>query len=75
LNLSGTKIPLSARIMAVADVFDALSTKRVYKDAWDLDKILEHIQSEKNNHFDPIIIEAFFNRLEDIKYIMLKYSD
>jgi putative two-component system response regulator len=75
LNLSGTKIPLSARIMAVADVFDALSTKRVYKDAWDLDKILEHIQSEKNNHFDPIIIEAFFNRLEEMKYIMFKYSD
>jgi len=74
-KLSMNNIPLSARIMAVADVFDALSTKRVYKEAWALDKVLLMLASEKNEHFDPIVLEAFFSRVDEIHKIMLKYID
>lgn len=51
-------IPLSARIIAVADVFDALTSKRPYKDAWPVEKALETISSEAGKHFDPTIVEA-----------------
>lgn len=74
-QLSGNKIPLSARIMAVADVFDALSSRRVYKDAWKLDEVLTLMIAEKNKHFDPIVLDAFLIRLDDIKLIMNKYVD
>lgn len=74
-QLIGKQIPLSARIMAVADVFDALSTKRVYKDAWKLDEVLKLMTTEKNKHFDPVVLDAFFMKLDEIKLIMNKYLD
>ncbi len=74
-QLSGKEIPLSARIMALADVFDALSTKRVYKDAWSLNQVLAIINQEKGKHFDPIVVDAFLKRLDDIIAIMTKYTD
>lgn len=58
-GLKGDDIPLSARIMAVADVFDALTSKRSYKDAFSIDKAIEIINNESGTHFDPIIIAAF----------------
>jgi putative two-component system response regulator len=58
-GLVGEKIPESARIVALADVFDALSMKRPYKDAWPIEKIVSHIRASEGTHFDPEIIRAF----------------
>ena len=57
-GLKGQKIPLSARIVTVADVFDALTSKRPYKEAWPVDQALEYMKKESNLHFDPMVIEA-----------------
>lgn len=59
-GISGEEIPLSARIMAVADVFDALTSKRCYKDAMPLAKAYAIIREESGTHFDPAAVEAFF---------------
>jgi putative two-component system response regulator len=58
-GLAGEEIPLAARIVAVADVYDALSTKRVYKDAIPHRQCVEMIRNEIGRHFDPVIAEAF----------------
>ena len=57
-GLSGENIPLSARIVAVADVFDALTSRRPYKEAWSVERALEYIVSESGGHFDPAIVAA-----------------
>lgn len=66
-HLAGEEIPLCARIMAVADVFDALTSKRVYKDAMALQKAYEIIDAESGTHFDPDIVEAFFVAKDEIE--------
>ena len=58
-GLKGEEIPLSARIVALADVYDALATKRVYKEAYSHKKTVDIIISEKGKHFDPEVVEAF----------------
>ena len=58
-GLEGEAIPLSARIVALADVYDALTTKRVYKDAYSHEKAVDIILEEKGRKFDPEIVEAF----------------
>ena len=58
-GLAGDDIPLEARIVAVADVYDALSTKRVYKDAIPHAQCVEMIRSEAGEHFDPVVVAAF----------------
>ena len=58
-GLKGEEIPLSARIVALADVYDAIATKRVYKDAYSHEKTVNIIVSEKGKHFDPEVVEAF----------------
>jgi putative nucleotidyltransferase with HDIG domain len=64
-GLVGKSIPLPARIFAVADVWDALRTGRPYRPAWQDDKALAYIQSESGTHFDPQIVQAFLELLED----------
>ena len=59
-GLAGEAIPLSARLMAVADVFDALHTRRVYKAAMPLDQVLTIFAEERGRHFDPDVVDAFF---------------
>jgi putative two-component system response regulator len=58
-GMTGDEIPLSGRIVAVADVFDALTRKRPYKDAWPLDQAVAQIFSESGSHFDPLVVDAF----------------
>jgi PAS domain S-box-containing protein/putative nucleotidyltransferase with HDIG domain len=58
-GLAGTQIPIAARIFAVADVFDALSSNRPYRAAWPPDKVVEHIKSLSGTHFDPNVVSAF----------------
>lgn len=72
-GLKGTSIPLVARIVALADVFDALTSKRVYKDAFSLEQSLKIIDESCGKHFDPVIVEAFKNEFSTIEYIYKKH--
>jgi len=63
-SLQGDKINIFGRITGLLDVFDALSYKRVYKDAWPLEKILDLIKSERGQHFDPNIVDLFISNLD-----------
>lgn len=60
-GLKGEEIPLQARIMAVADMFDALTSNRSYRTALDPEEAIDYIRNEKNKHFDPVVAEAFIN--------------
>lgn len=66
-GLKGTEIPLSARIVTLADVYDALTSKRVYKDAFPHEVAKEMIVQERNKHFDPEIVDAFLSLEEAFK--------
>ncbi|KIL51255.1 hypothetical protein KP77_07670 [Jeotgalibacillus alimentarius] len=72
---SGESIHLYGRIVALADVFDALGSKRPYKDAWPLEKILNLIRFEKGKHFDPELTDVFFDHLEAIEKVRDDYRD
>jgi putative two-component system response regulator len=74
-GLYGDEIPLSAQIMALADVYDALRSKRVYKEAYSNDKTREIIIQESGKHFNPLIVETFleFEQEFDNAYNALKY--
>ena len=75
LGKKGEDIPLFGRIVALADVYDALSSKRSYKEAWDESRILSEIEEESGAHFDPEIVEIFFGRIDMIRSIQKRYSD
>jgi putative two-component system response regulator len=66
-GLKGNEIPLSARIMALSDVYDALRSKRVYKDAFSHEKSMEIIRSSKGSHFDPVLVDIFIRNQEDFQ--------
>lgn len=65
-GLSGRDIPIEARIVTVADVFDSLTNHRPYKKAWSLNETLNYIKNEKGKHLDPDCVDALFNKLDDI---------
>ena len=73
-GLHGEVIPLSARIMAVADVFDALTSPRVYKEAFPLEKALAIIEEEAGKQFDPKCVEVFMEALPEVKVVLRKYN-
>ena len=73
--LKGEEIPIFGRIVALADVFDALSSKRVYKDAWDPDSVLKEIRSMSGKKFDPELVDIFFDSLDVIGRIPARYPD
>ncbi len=62
-GLKGDQIPLSARIFAVVDVWDALSSDRPYRDAWPEEKVHQYIREQAGKHFDPAVVEVFFKIL------------
>jgi len=70
----GLAIPLSARIVAIADVYDALSCRRVYKDPWEEEKVLDYIKIESGKQFDPELVSIFFEIYDIIKAIMCKWK-
>ncbi len=70
----GREIPIAARITAIADVFDALSSKRSYKEPWPEDKIRLTIEEEAGKHFDPELVEVFFQIYHIIKAIQEKFQ-
>jgi putative two-component system response regulator len=74
-QLSGDAIPLSARLMALADVYDALISRRVYKPAFPHDKAVEIIRAGRGSHFDPDIADAFLEIRDDFRAIAGRYTD
>lgn len=74
-GIAGEIIPLSARIMAIADVFDALVSKRVYKPGMPLEKAYAIIREETGTHFDPVCVEAFFKAQEKIERVLKSHAD
>ena len=71
-GLKGHEIPLGARIVTIADVFDAITSKRVCKDAFDLDASFDLLESMKGKELDPILVDIFLNSREEIMNIYLK---
>ena len=71
----GEAIPIFGRIVALADVYDALCSRRVYKEPWSEDKVLDTIKEESGKHFDPEIVSAFFDVLDVIKSVSQRYPD
>ena len=74
-GLVGEDIPMVGRITAIADVFDALTSKRPYKDPFSIDKSLAIIWEGRGIHFDPAVVDAFFAVKDKILFIKNKYSD
>ncbi len=74
-GLKGEGIHIYGRITAVADVFDALGSSRVYKDAWVDEKIWGLFKEERGKHFDPELIDLFFQNVDKFISIREKYSD
>ncbi len=74
-GLKGKQIPLWGRIVAIADVYDALSSKRVYKEKWEQEKVLEEINNLSGSSFDPELVDIFFEVLPHIKQISERYAE
>jgi len=74
-GLVGESIPLAARIVAVADVFDALTTKRVYKSAYPVDTALGMIHDAAGSHFEPVIVDAFLGGESHIRHLSMLFEE
>lgn len=74
-GLSGEAIPLSARLMAVADVYDALISRRVYKPAYSHEVAVDIIRAGRGNHFDPDLVDAFLELSEEFRAIARRFAD
>lgn len=74
-RLKEKEINVFGRITAIADVFDALGTKRVYKEAWELDTVLEYFQNESGKHFDPELTKLFLENISEFLLIRDKFKD
>jgi HD-GYP domain-containing protein (c-di-GMP phosphodiesterase class II) len=75
LGKRGEEIPLTGRIVAIADVFDALCSKRVYKDPWTEDQVIAEIHHLSGTKFDPELVDVFFEILPNIKQIQSLYPE
>jgi response regulator RpfG family c-di-GMP phosphodiesterase len=75
MGRKGEDIHIFGRITAVADVFDALSAERVYKEAWPLEKIENLFREERGRHFDPDVVDAFFAQLPQLLEIRKRLTD
>ena len=71
----GEEIPLFGRIVGLADVYDALCSRRAYKEPWDQNRVIETIREESGKHFDPDVVEAFAEITEVIQAIRAKYNE
>jgi putative two-component system response regulator len=74
-GIKGHDIPLTGRIVAIADVFDALTSKRPYKEAWSMEQAVAYLEEQKGKHFDPELVDAFLSCEEEIKAIMEQFKD
>lgn len=75
LGLAGEDIPIEGRITAVADVFDALSSRRPYKAPFPLEKCVQILKEGSGKHFDPVVVDAFLARQKEIVAVQIEYAD
>jgi HD-GYP domain-containing protein (c-di-GMP phosphodiesterase class II) len=71
----GEEIPVFGRIVAIADVYDALSSHRVYKERWEESQVLDELKATSGTHFEPNMVETFFSCLDTIQSIAERYPD
>lgn len=74
-GLKGEEINIAARIVAIADVFDALGSKRIYKDKWELDDIFQYIKEQSGTHFDPKLVDLLFENMDEVLKILQENKD
>ncbi len=74
-GLKGEDIPIQGRIVAVADVFDALTSERPYKQAWEIERAIQWLREGEGQHFDPVCVEAFLARRDDFLEIKFSFQD
>jgi PAS domain S-box-containing protein len=74
-GLSGDQIAIEARIVSIADVFDALSSKRVYKEPWTIGAILNYFYSNRSLQFDPVLVDLFIKHIDEVLEIRNQFSD
>ena len=74
-GIKGYDIPLAGRIVAIADVFDALTSEHPYKEPWNLERAVEYLVAQKGKHFDPELVDAFLSCMDEIKEVMAKFKD
>ncbi|MDH5464717.1 MAG: HD domain-containing protein, partial [Thiovulaceae bacterium] len=74
-GLKGEEIHIFARITTLSDVYDALGSKRIYKEAWDHENILQFIKDERGKHFDPDLVDIFFKNIDKFIVIKERYKD
>lgn len=74
-GLTGEDIPLIGRVVALPDVFDALTSVRPYKKAWTVEASMEYIDANREKHFDPRLVDLFRSRLPDILAIMDQFAE
>ena len=74
-GLKGSEIPLVAKIVAVADVFDALVSPRPYKSSWTTESALDYIKQQSGKQLDPECVQAFFERIDDVRKVQVQYAD
>lgn len=74
-GLKGEDIPIQGRIVAVADVFDALTSERPYKQAWEIERAIQWLREGEGQHFDPVCVEAFLARRDDFLGIKFSFQD
>jgi len=74
-GLKGEEISIAGRIICLTDVFDALCSDRVYKESWEVDRVLEFLKSKRETMFDPGLVDIFFDNLDKIMDVRKKYKD
>lgn len=73
--LTGVAIPLEGRIAAIADVFDALTNKRVYKPAFPIEQSIEMMRERREKHFDPFLLDTFLDAMDDVLAVKAQFAD
>ena len=75
MGLKGESIPIFGRITAIVDVFDALTSTRPYKNAWEIDDAFKLLIDEKGKHFDPILVDMFIKNKEEVITIFNRFKE
>ena len=74
-GLRGDEIPLAGRIVAIADVFDALTSKRPYKRAWTEEEALDFLREQKGRHFDPALVDLFIEQMPAVRAVQQRWAE
>jgi putative two-component system response regulator len=74
-GLAGEAIPFEARIVAIADVFDALTSERPYKKAWPVEEALNYLRENRGRHFDPALVDLFLTLMDPVQEIMQRWAE